>query len=196
MCLRATSRGGVRMRSQRKRQNETGGHAFVSLLVAQHRRFFGRVGFCHSAEWAESDTCKRHTLCITLVPVRRSRRWAPLTTHLLSLSLRQQHTLLLTPTRSIIDLYISFTSCITAQGHPEEGEITVASLTDLRRSSILESFGVFSLGGRRAAVAGLASGSGFSVIGVVGVELTAGFSSFTAGSVDGTGAGAGAGAGA
>ena len=83
---------------------------------------------------------------------------------------------------------------ITFHGHPEDGEVTVASLTDLRRSSSLESFGVFSLGGSRAAVAGLASGSGFSVIGVVGVELTAGFSSFTTASVDGTGAGAGAGA--
>jgi hypothetical protein len=116
----------------------------------------------------------------------------PSTTHLLSLSLLQQRTSLLTPTRSIIDLYIGVTLRITVQGHPEDGETTVASLTDLRRSSSLESFAVFSLGGRRAAVAGLASGSGFSVIGVVGVELTAGFSSFTTGSVDGTGARAGA----
>jgi len=89
-----------------------------------------------------------------------------------------------------------FTAHVTVQGHPADGEFTVASLTDLRRSSSLESFGVFSLGGRRATVAGLASGSrlGRSVIGVVGVELVAGFSSFTAGSVEGTGAGAGAGA--
>lgn len=86
------------------------------------------------------------------------------------------------------------TSHSAVQGHPEDGAITVASLTVLRRSSSLESFGVFSRGGRRAAVAGLASGSGFSVIGVVGVELATGFSSVTAGSVDGTGAGIGAGA--
>lgn len=103
--------------------------------------------------------------------------------------LYRKHILLRTPTCSIS----VFAMRITIQGHPEDGEITVASLTDLRRSSNLESFGVFSRGGRRAAVAGLASGSGFSVIGVVGVELTTGFSSFTEGSVDGTGTDTGAG---
>ena len=93
-------------------------------------------------------------------------------------------------------MVVLHTTYVTVQGHPEDGESTDASLTDLRRSSSLESFGVFSLGGSRAIVAGLASGSilGFSVIGVVGVELTTGFSSLTMGSVEGTGAGIGAGA--
>jgi hypothetical protein len=48
-----------------------------------------------------------------------------------------------------------------------------------------------SCGGRRAAVAGLASGSGFSIAGVVGVEVFTGVSLLGIGFAAGVGAGAG-----
>ena len=48
-----------------------------------------------------------------------------------------------------------------------------------------------SCGGRRAAVAGLASGSGFSIAGVVGVEVFTGVSLLVVGLAAGMGAGSG-----
>jgi hypothetical protein len=46
-----------------------------------------------------------------------------------------------------------------------------------------------SCGGRRAAVAGLASGSGFSIAGVVGVDVLTGVSLVVAGKAAGVGVG-------
>jgi hypothetical protein len=50
-----------------------------------------------------------------------------------------------------------------------------------------------SCGGRRAAVAGLASGSGFSIAGVVGVDVFTGVSLLDVGLAAGVGVSAGAG---